>query len=268
MFQKWYNRIKEREGFKVKLKKKNSLIKLALTERLYNSLGILFFIVVFPLAFLCLAGLVYVVAHIPRWIFKYAFLILFSGAVSFCVVATAIKMKRMFVGLWLSSKLPLSEDELKEVNVSCMEEYLVFLDKYIGKNKLYISSEHLTFMSKILNCCGPLFLITESSVEFESKMNWWRLNKHRFNLYDLGEVIKDYNRYGVETDSWRKTGIVLAINNAAVHKDVRKDRLLSVWGKPEYDNSFEFNVAQDSCLAYLRKIKGRIVHKENIGRRI
>lgn len=253
----------------MKLKKKNSLIKLALTERLYNSLGILFFIVVFPLAFLCLAGLVYVVAHIPRWIFKYAFLILFSGAVSFCVVATAIKMKRMFVGLWLSSKLPLSEDELKEANISYLKEYLVFLDKYIGKNKLYISSEHLAFMAKILNCCGPLFLITKSSVEFESKMNWLRLNKHRFNLYYLGEVIKDYNRCGVKTDSWRRTGIVLAIDKAAVHKDVREDMILTVLGKPEYDgNSFEFNVVRDSRSAYLRKIKGKIVHKENIGRRV
>lgn len=123
-------------------------------------------------------------------------------------------------------------------------------------------------MSKILNCCGPLFLITESSVEFESKMNWWRLNKHRFNLYDLEKIIKDYNRYGIETDLRRRTGIVLAINNAAVHKDVRKDKILTVLGKPEYGNSFEFDVAQDSCLAYLREIKGRIVHKGNIGRRI
>ena len=123
-------------------------------------------------------------------------------------------------------------------------------------------------MSKILNCCGPLFLITESSVEFESKMNWWRLNKHRFNLYDLEEVIKDYNRYGIETDLRRRAGIVLAINNAAVHKDVRKDKILTVLGKPEYGNSFEFDVAQDSCLAYLIEMKGRIVHKENIGRRI
>lgn len=147
--------------------------------------------------------------------------------------------------------------------------HLVFLDKYIGKNKLYISSEHLAFMSKILSCCGPLFLITESSVELESKLSWWRLNKHRFNLYDLGEIIKNYNRYGVETSLWRKTGVVLAINNAAIHKDVRKDRVLTVLGKPEYDgNSFEFNVAQDSCSAYLREIKGRIVHKEHIGRRI
>ena len=252
----------------MKLKKKNSLIKLALTERLYNSLGILFFILAFPLAFLCLAGLVYVIAHIPRWVFKYIFLVLLGGAASFLVVGTAISIKRMLVGLWLSSKLPLSEDELKEVNVSCLKEYLVFLDKYIGKNKLYISSGHLAFMSKILNCCGPLFLITESSVEFESKMNWWRLNKHRFNLYDLEKIIKDYNRYGIETELRRRTGIVLAINNAAVHKDVKKDKILTVLGKPEYGNSFEFDVAQDSCLAYLREIKGRIVHKENIGRRI
>lgn len=252
----------------MKLKKKSSLMKLALTERLYNALGVLFFILAFPLAFLCLAGLVYVIAHIPRWVFKYIFLVLLGGAASFLVVGAAISIKRILVGLWLSSKLPLSEDELKEANISCLKEYLVFLDKYIGKNKLYISSEQLAFMSKILNCCGPLFLVTESSVEFESKMNWWRLNKHRFNLYDLGKVIKDYNRYGVETDSWRKTGTVLAINNAAVHKDARKDRILTVYGKPEYSNSFEFSVAQDSCLAYLREIKGKIVHKENIGRRI
>lgn len=252
----------------MKLKKKSSLLKLALTERLYNSLGVLFFILAFPLAFICLAGLVYIVAHIPRWVFKYMFLVLLGGAVSFLVVGTAISIKRTLVGLWLSSRLPLSEDELEKANVSCLKEYLVFLDKYIGKNKLYISSEHLAFMSKILNCCGPLLLVTESSVEFESKMNWWRLNKHRFNLYDLEEIIKDYNRYGVKTDEWRRTGIVLAINNAAVHKDVRKDRLLTVYGKPEYGNSFEFNVAQDSCSAYLRELKGRIVHKENIGRRI
>ena len=252
----------------MKLKKKSSLIKLALTERLYNSLVILFAILIFPLAFICLAGLVYVIAHIPRYVFKYMFLFLIGGAASFLVVGTVISIKRTLIGLWLSSKLPLSEDELEEANISCLKEYLVFLDKYIGKNKLYISSEHLAFMSRILSCCGPLFLITESSVELESKMNWWRLNKHMFNLYDLGEVIKDYNRYGVETDSWRKTGIVLAINNAAAHKDVRKDRLLTVWGKPEYGDSFEFNVAQDSCLAYLRKIKGVIVHKENIGRKI
>lgn len=80
--------------------------------------------------------------------------------------------------------------------------------------------------------------------------------------------MEEYDRCGAEIRSWQKTGEVLAINNAAVHKDVRKDRLLAVWGKPEYDNSFEFNVAQDSCLAYLREIKGRIVHKENIGREI
>ena len=142
----------------MKLKKKSSLMKLALTERLYNALGILFFILAFPLAFLCLAGLVYVVAHIPRWVFKYIFLVLLGGAASFLVVGTAISIKRMLVGLWLSSKLPLSEDELKEANVSCLKEYLVFLDKYIGKNKLYISSEHLTFMAKYLTAVGRCFL--------------------------------------------------------------------------------------------------------------
>lgn len=50
----------------MKLKKKKLLIQLLLTKRLYNALGVLFFILAFPLAFLCLAGLVYVIAHIPR----------------------------------------------------------------------------------------------------------------------------------------------------------------------------------------------------------
>lgn len=252
----------------MKPEKKKTLTQLFLTYRLWSVLAILILIFGVMLVFAFLAGIVFVLVHTPKWIFKYAFLILLGGAASFLVVGTVISIKRMLVGLWLSSKLPLSEDELKEANISCLKEYLVFLDKYIGKNKLYISSEHLAFMSKILNCCGPLFLITESSVEFESKMNWWRLNKHRFNLYDLEEVIKDYNRYGVETSLQRRTGIVLAINNAAVHKDVRKDRILTVFGKPEYGNSFEFNVAQDSCSAYLREIKGKIVYKENIGRRV
>ncbi len=94
------------------------------------------------------------------------------------------------------------------------------------------------------------------------------LDEERLIQNIIEEVIKDYNRYGVETSLQRRTGIVLAINNAAVHKDVRKDRILTVFGKPEYGNSFEFNVAQDSCSAYLREIKGKIVHKENIGRRV
>lgn len=250
----------------MKLKKKSSLMKLALTERLYNALGILFFILAFPLAFLCLAGLVYVIAHIPRWIFKYIFLVLLGGAASFLVVGAAISIKRMFVGLWLSSKLPLSKNEFEELNISTLKEYLMFLDKYIGNNKLYMSSEHLAFISEI-HYCGPMFLITESSICLESKHYWHKLNKNRFALYDLEENLEEYDRYGVETRSWRKTGVVLAINNAAVHKDVREDRILTVLGKPEYDgNSFEFNVTQDSCSAYLREIKGKIVHKENIGR--
>lgn len=125
-------------------------------------------------------------------------------------------------------------------------------------------------MSKILNCCGPLFLITESSVEFESKMNWWRLNKHRFNLYDLEELIKDYNRYGVETRSWQKTGGVLAINNAAINRDIEKDKVLTVWSKPMYgcvDFGFRVTPRCDSICGFTSN-NHIINHKENIGRRI
>ena len=65
MFQKWYNKNKG-DAVDMRFEKKKSLTQLFLTERLYNALGVLFFILAFPLAFLCLAGLVYVVAHIPK----------------------------------------------------------------------------------------------------------------------------------------------------------------------------------------------------------
>ena len=142
----------------MKLEKKKPLIQLFLTDRLWSALGILILIFGVILVFAFLAGLVFVLAHTPKWVFKYILFALLGVVIFFCIIATAINIKRVFVGLWLSSKLPLSEDELKEANVSCLKEYLVFLDKYIGKNKLYISSEHLTFMAKILTAVGRCFL--------------------------------------------------------------------------------------------------------------
>lgn len=253
----------------MKLKKKKSLIQLFLTERLYDALGVLFFILAFPLAFLCLAGLVYVVAHIPKWIFKYIFLVLLGGAASFLVVGTVISIKRMLVGLWLSSKLPLSKNELEELNISTLKEYLMFLDEYIGNNRLYISSEHLDFMSEI-HCRGPLFLVAESSICLESKHYWHKLNKNRFALYALEENLEEYDRYGVETRSWQKTGEVLAINNAAMNKDIEKDKILAVWSKPMYgcvDFGFRVTPRCDSICGFTSN-SHIINHKENIGRRI
>lgn len=253
----------------MKFEKKKTLTLLFLTDRLWSALAILILIFGVILVFAFLAGLVFVLTHTPKWIFKYTFFILLGGVTCYCVVGIVVNIKRAIVGLWLSSRLPLSEDELKGANISSLKEYLLFLDKYIGKNKLYITSEHLAFMSKISCCCEPLFLITESSVELESKLSWWRFNKNRFALYDLEEALKEYSRYGVETSSWRKTGLVLAINNAAIHKGVDESKILNVWGKPRYASRFGYRVtprSDSTCI--VRKSKQLIQHKEHIGRKM
>lgn len=211
----------------------------------------------------------FVLTHTPKWIFKYILFVLLGGAIFFCIIATAINIKRMFVGLWLSSKLPLSKDELEGLNISTLKEYLMFLDKYIGNNKLYISSEHLTFMSE-MHYCGPLFLVAESSICLESKHYWRKLNKNRFALYDLEENLEEYDRYGVETRSWQKTGVVLAINNAAINRDIGKDKILTVWSKPLYsyvDFGFRVTPRCDSICGFTSN-SHIINYKENIGRRI
>lgn len=145
----------------------------------------------------------------------------------------------------------------------------MFLDKYIGNNKLYISSEHLAFMSEI-HYCGPLFLVAESSICLESKHYWHKLNKNRFALYDLEENLEEYDRCGVETRSWRKTGVVLAINNAAINRDIEKDKVLTVWSKPLYgcvDFGFRVTPRCDSIYGFTSN-SHIINHKENIGRRM
>lgn len=253
----------------MKFEKKKPLTQLFLTDRLWSVLAILILIFGVILVFAFLAGLIFVLVHTPKWIFKYIFLILLGSITCYCVVGIVVNIKRAIMGLWLSSRLPLSEEELKEANVSNMKEYLLFLDKYIGRNKLYVTSEHLAFMSRIACCCEPLFLITESSVELESKLSWWRFNKNRFALYDLEEALKEYSRYGVETSSWRKTGLVLAINNAAIHKDVDESKILNVWGKPRYASRFGYRVtprSDSTCI--VRESKQLIQHKEHIGRKM
>lgn len=117
----------------MKFKKKKPLTQLFLTDRLWSALAILILIFGVILVFAFLAGLVFVLTHTPKWIFKYAFLILLGTITCYCVVGIVVNIKRAIVGLWLSSKLPLSEEELKEANVFSLKEYLVFLDKYIGK---------------------------------------------------------------------------------------------------------------------------------------
>lgn len=268
MFQKCYNKNKG-DAVNMEFKKKKPLIQLFLTDRLWSALGILILVFGVILVFAFLAGLAFVLTHTPKWIFKYMFFALLGGGIFFCVIAAAINIKRAFVGLWLSSKLPLSEDELEKLNISTLKEYLMFLDKYIGNNKLYISSEHLAFISEI-HYCGPLFLVAESSICLESKHYWHKLNKNRFALYDLEENLEEYDRYGVETRSWQKTGEVLAINNAGINRDIEKDKILTVWSKPMYGCvDFGFRVTPRCDLICGFTSNSHIInYKESIERRI
>lgn len=127
----------------------------------------------------------------------------------------------------------------------------------------------LAFISEI-HYCGPMFLITESSICLESKHYWHKLNKNRFALYDLEENLEEYDCYGVETRSWQKTGVVLAINNAAINRDIGKDKILTVWSKPLYnyvDFGFRVTPRCDSICGFTSN-SHIINHKENIGRSI
>ena len=69
MFQKWYNKNKG-DAVDMKFEKKKPLIQLFLTDRLWSALGILILIFGVILVFAFLAGLVFVLTHTPKWIFR------------------------------------------------------------------------------------------------------------------------------------------------------------------------------------------------------
>lgn len=63
---------------------------------------------------------------------------------------------------------------------------------------------------------------------------------------------------------------VLAINNAAINRDIEKDKILTVWSKPLYnyvDFGFRVTPRCDSICVFTSN-SHIINHKENIGRRI
>ena len=63
---------------------------------------------------------------------------------------------------------------------------------------------------------------------------------------------------------------VLAINNAAINRDIEKDKVLTVWSKPLYgcvDFGFRVTPRCDSICGFTSN-SHIINYKENIGRRI
>ena len=63
---------------------------------------------------------------------------------------------------------------------------------------------------------------------------------------------------------------VIAINNAAINRDIEKDKVLTVWSKPLYgcvDFGFRVTPRCDSICGFASN-SHIINHKENIGREI
>lgn len=115
------------------------------------------------------------------------------------VVSICIEIKRKIVGLVRSSKLPLSEQEMLELGINSFTEYLVFLDKYLGKNTLYISQEQYEFINElcIKEKGKPLFLIISSFIDDDLREYVCKTNPCRFTIYNFEEVSKDISSYAL-----------------------------------------------------------------------
>ena len=115
------------------------------------------------------------------------------------VVSISIEIKRKIVGLIRSSKLPLSEQEMLELGINSFTEYLSFLDKYLGKNTLYISQEQYEFINVlcIKEKGKPLFLIISSFIDDDLREYVRRANPCRFTIYNFEEALNNVSSYAL-----------------------------------------------------------------------
>ena len=174
------------------------------------------------------------------------------------VVSISIEIKRKIVGLIRSSKLPLSEQEMLELSINSFTEYLSFLDKYLGKNTLYISQEQYDFLNElcIKEKGKSLFLILSSFIDEDLREYVCKTNPCRFTIYNFEEVSKDISSYA------------LLIKNAKISYKILHDRCLQVIGEKEdyfRDNLQILSVVnrQDYLLYDDRDIR-RIIKSEEI----
>ena len=185
------------------------------------------------------------------------------------VVSISIEIKRKIVGLVRSSKLPLSEQEMLELSIKSFTEYLSFLDKYLGKNTLYISQEQYDFLNElcIKEKGKPLFLIISSFIDDDLREYVCRSNPCRFTIYNFEEVSKEYDEntaiYSRDISSY-----ALLTKNAKISYKMLHDRCLQVIGEEEdyfRDNLQILSVVnrQDYLLYDDRDIR-RIVKSEEI----
>lgn len=182
----------------MKLKKKTSITNL-FTERFVRICSTL---LLFAITILCGSLLFFVTMIIDSASSRVKYILLICILVAIfmmIVVSISIEIKHKIVGLVRSSKLPLSEQEMLELGINSFTEYLVFLDKYLGKNTLYISQEQYEFINElcIKEKGKPLFLIISSFIDDDLREYVCKTNPCRFTIYNFEEVSKDISSYAL-----------------------------------------------------------------------
>lgn len=241
----------------MKLKKKTSITNL-FTERFVQICSTLLLIVITTL---CSSLLFFVSLMIDSASSRVKHILLICILVAIfvmIVVSISIEIKHKVVGFVRSSKLPLSEQEMLELDINSFTEYLLFLDKYLRENTLYISQEQYDFLNErcIKEKGKPLFLIISSFIDDDLREYVCRANPCRFTIYNFEEVSKDISSYA------------LLIRDAKISYKMPCHRCLQVIGEEEdyfRDNLQILSVVnrQDYLLYDDRDIR-RIIKSEEI----
>ena len=206
----------------MKLKKKTSIANLFTDSFIKILAAICFIAITAILGSLCY----FVINMIDSASSRVKYMLLMFILVTILVIAIvsiSIEIKRKIVGLIRSSKLPLSEQEMLELDINSFTKYLSFLDKCLGKNTLYISQEQYDFLNElcIKEKGKPLFQIISSFIDDDLREYVRRANPCRFTIYNFEEALKDISSYA------------LLIKNAKISYMMLHDRCLQVIGEEE-----------------------------------
>ena len=214
----------------MKLKKKTSIIKLMMTEECKQILNVLCkiaILIIFVLFYIVSNAIInYLSAKTKKMLSMLLLIVLFAMV----MIAIGIEIKRKIVVLVLSSRLPLSEKEMTECNVTTFTEYLSFINEYLGNNTLYISQEQFEFMNYL--CIKekdlPLFLIVKDFIDDESIRRYMnKFNHSRFTIYNLETTLETYKSLDAAY-SKNVPSCVLSIKNAKISDSTLYTRCLQV----------------------------------------
>lgn len=249
----------------MKLKKKTSITKLMMTDECKQVLNVLCKIVVLIIFTLLCIGVNAVSNYLSMKAKKMLLILSLIVLFVIIVILISIEIKRKIVGLVLSSRLPLSEQEIVECNATTFTEYLSFLNKYLGNNTLYISQEQFEFMNYL--CIKekdlPLFLITKDFINDESIRRYMSKFDHsRFTIYNLEAASKTCKSLDAAY-SRNIPSCALSIKNAKISDNALHTRCLQVIDSVE--DYFRDNL---QILEVINRQDYKILGDNNIVRRI